>query len=314
MRSHVNELAASYDAVHGQFTASKYFPLLRRGGRLCIFVREPTDRTISSYRDALSPTARYRDDVGSTVRSRYAKYTAKLLTLSQYASLPKQFRIYELYTSGLPIQQFAFVGITEEYEASLTLFKAIFGIDLPKYRANVNEEVPDDFSVREREAVRTAQRANYVVMTKPGEDSTPCIPGMFGEGTNRHVAVAAPLFTPAGQEKCTGGLFGDEKWFLAVNAGRPVTDSEMTGRAPAAPQLKVRHAPLGRFWADPFPSLLTARFGGFFEDYSFASKKAAIGVRSDVRRRATWAKSPPRWNVPTISPTRLFLSIKAGFI
>ncbi len=163
VRSHVNELAASYDAIHGQFTASKYFPFLRGGRGLCIFVREPTDRTISSYRDALSPTARYRDDVGSAVRSRYARYTAKLLTLSQYASLPKQSRIYELYTSGLPIEQFAFVGITEEYEASLTLFKAIFGIDLPKYRANVNKEVPDDFSVREREAVRTTQRANYVI-------------------------------------------------------------------------------------------------------------------------------------------------------
>ena len=109
VRSHTNELAASYDAIHGHFTASKYFPLLRasvagRGGDLCIFLRELTDRMISHYRDCLS----------STVRSRYAKYIAKLLTLHQYASLPKQSRAYAIYTDSLPMEQFSFVGITEE--------------------------------------------------------------------------------------------------------------------------------------------------------------------------------------------------------
>ncbi len=120
---------------------------------MCIFFRDPVDRTISSYRDSLS----------STIRSRFARYTAKLLTVNQYASLPKQSRIYAIYTSGLPLEQFSFVGLTEEYEASLALFNAIFGVNLPKYHVNVNEEVPDDFSVHERKAVRTSQRANYAI-------------------------------------------------------------------------------------------------------------------------------------------------------
>ncbi len=172
VRSHASDLTASYDAVHGHFTASKYFPILRRD--LCIFLREPTDRTISNY----------RKDLSSAAFSRYDRYIAKLLTLSQYASLPTQSRIYAIYTNGLPMEQFAFVGITEEYEASLALFEGIFGVSLPKYHINVHlhavrmraaagkpseipyqrqQEVPDDFSLRERKAVRAAQRANYVI-------------------------------------------------------------------------------------------------------------------------------------------------------
>ena len=38
--------------------------------------------------------------------------------------------------------------------------------------------------------------------------------------------------SPRLAKKRTGRLFGDEQWFLAVNAGRPVTDSAMTGRTP----------------------------------------------------------------------------------
>ena len=112
------------------------------------------------------------------------RYTAKLLTLRQYASLPQQSRCYARFTSGLPMEQFAFVGITEEYEASLTLFEGIFGVSLPKYHINVHlhavrmraaagkpseipyqrqQEVPDDFSLRERKAVRASQRVNYAI-------------------------------------------------------------------------------------------------------------------------------------------------------
>ncbi len=70
-------------------------------------------------------------------------------------------------------------------------------------------------------------------------------------------------------------FFGDEQWFLAVNAGLPMADSAIAGRQPAA-ELKVHHAPPGRFWADPVPIVRDGKVWVFFEDYSFASKKAAI--------------------------------------
>ncbi len=79
-------------------------------------------------------------------------------------------------------------------------------------------------------------------------------------------------------------LFGDKKWFLVVNAGRHLVDSVMTGEAPAV-QMKVHHAPPGRFWADPIPIVVDGKVWVFFEDYSFASKKAVIScapVSADV--------------------------------
>ena len=70
-------------------------------------------------------------------------------------------------------------------------------------------------------------------------------------------------------------LVGEEQWFLVVNAGRSLADSNMAGQAGAA-QLKVHHAPPGRFWADPFPIVVEDKVWVFFEDYSFASKRATI--------------------------------------
>ena len=81
--------------------------------------------------------------------------------------------------------------------------------------------------------------------------------------------------SPRLAKKAYRRLFGDEQWFLVVNAGRPAVDSGMTGRAPAA-RFKVHHAPPGRFWADPVPIVVDGKVWVFFEDYSFASKKAAI--------------------------------------
>ena len=81
--------------------------------------------------------------------------------------------------------------------------------------------------------------------------------------------------SPRLAKKAYRRLFGDEQWFLAVKAGPPLADSETTGRTPAA-QWKVHHAPPGRFWADPFPIVVDGRVWVFFEDYSFASRKAAI--------------------------------------
>ena len=80
---------------------------------------------------------------------------------------------------------------------------------------------------------------------------------------------------PRPAKKVYRRLFGDEQWFLVVNAGRPLIDSVMTGEAPAV-QMKVYHAPPGRFWADPVPIVVDSKVWVFFEDYSFATKKAVI--------------------------------------
>ena len=99
-------------------------------------------------------------------------------------------------------------------------------------------------------------------------------------------------------------FFGDEQWFLAVTAGQPMADSAIAGRPPAA-QLKVHHAPPGRFWADPVPIVRDGKVWVFFEDYSFASKKAAISCApvsadGDLGEVATALECPYHLSYPFV--------------
>ena len=82
-------------------------------------------------------------------------------------------------------------------------------------------------------------------------------------------------YSPQWAKKVYRRLYGYEKWFLAVNIGWPLANSRMTGQVPTA-RLITYHAPPGRFWADPFPIVVDDKVWMFFEDYSFASKKAVI--------------------------------------
>ena len=111
-------------------------------------------------------------------------------------------------------------------------------------------------------------------------------------------------YSPRLVKKVYRRLFGDEQWFLAVNAGRPLADSGTTGRAPAA-QFKVHQAPPGRFWADPFPIVVDGKVWVFFEDYSFASKKAVISCApvcadGDLGEVATALACPHHLSYPFI--------------
>ena len=174
VRFQTDRLIASYDAVHGHFVSSKYLPLGDRA-ILCAFFRDPTDRIISQYRYSLRPQSqfwhtRYRGKfltsklyVSLSRSGEKYKVPGRLLTLGQYASRPRHRSYYALMMGGVPMDRFAFVGITEEYEASLVLFSAIFGIDIPYHRLNVNEAIPDKFSAKEKEAVRATQCANYSI-------------------------------------------------------------------------------------------------------------------------------------------------------
>lgn len=145
-------LTANYDVIHGHFLASKYFPL-RAQALFCAFFRDPVDRVVSHYRHVLrnpnpdNPVWAHVDPTG--------------MTLGQYASLPRQQRIYALFTSGLPMDRFTFVGLTEEYKTSLDLFRAIFGVDIEYHRVNVDEHVPDNIPPDELTTVKASQHMNY---------------------------------------------------------------------------------------------------------------------------------------------------------
>ena len=144
-------LVERYDCVHGHFVATKYLRMLGDRARLCVFFRDPVERFVSDYRFSSSPG----HESAPLVRS---------MTPEQFASLSWQRRMYELYMGEYPMERFDFVGITEEYETSLRLFKAIFGIDIPSYRLN---EAPSDGidagEYRGSGALQATQRQNQAV-------------------------------------------------------------------------------------------------------------------------------------------------------
>ncbi len=148
------EITASYDAVHGHFIASKYLSLGERAA-LCTFFRDPVERLISQYHFWLHHS--YPDN------RMWARMHAHRMTPGQLASLPRQRGLYRLFTAGLPMERFAFVGLTEEYRTSLNLFKAMFDIDLPYHRANTGGGAGGDVDRRERSKVRAAQRKNLAI-------------------------------------------------------------------------------------------------------------------------------------------------------
>ena len=78
------------------------------------------------------------------------------MTYEQFASLPGQRKLYKLFTSNIPMERFSFVGITEEYQTSLRLFNAIFGVDIPYHRTNITSSRVE-VGNQEREKVKHAQ-------------------------------------------------------------------------------------------------------------------------------------------------------------
>lgn len=154
VRYRAHDLAAKYDAVHGHFIASKYLPLGDRAA-FCAFFRNPVERLLSQYR--------FWSRTPDPQNTMWVEFDALRMTPAQFASLPRQRKLYRLFTGGLPMERFAFVGITEEYETSLRLFRAVFGIDVPYRRVNVNAHVPNDISPGQLTGVTIAQQANALI-------------------------------------------------------------------------------------------------------------------------------------------------------
>lgn len=147
-------LLPRYDAVHGHFLASKY-AALGTAARLATFFRDPVARTISHYRhwqrypDLPNPMA---GEVGSG-----------RLTPAGFAARPEIARTYPIFLDGVPVEAFAFIGLTEAYDESLKLFEAVFGIALPVSHENTNGDSETDADEWDIAAIQAAQAENTVL-------------------------------------------------------------------------------------------------------------------------------------------------------
>ena len=149
VRWQAESLLEDYDVIHGHFLASKYSFLGTRA-KFCAFFRDPVERIVSAHR------------FFSLHQRPGTRFQRERPTLEQFAAWPRQRTIYRAYTGRLPLDRFAFVGLTEEYETSLNLFRAIFDVDIPCHQLN-HLGGTRDAAAEVTQAVKSLQRANYPI-------------------------------------------------------------------------------------------------------------------------------------------------------
>jgi len=144
MHARRDEILRDYDIVYGQFIADKYagqFPTVE----FTAFFREPCQRAVSHYEFLL----RHPELEHPLVRTFHE-------TKPPLVELLKAFPNYQsIFMGSVAVEDFAMVGLTEQYERSVALFEAVFQRKLPAemQRGNVNprragEAYPIDPAVR----------------------------------------------------------------------------------------------------------------------------------------------------------------------
>jgi hypothetical protein len=106
--------------IHGHFHAEKYvgrFP----DAVYVTWLRDPVERVASNY------FYWYREIPGDPL---WEQVIARKMSLEQFAQLEITRNLQEALLSPLAVEQFDFIGITEEYDRSLELFRRLFCPDV----------------------------------------------------------------------------------------------------------------------------------------------------------------------------------------
>ena len=121
------------ECIHGHFFADTFDEIYPER-QLITWLRHPVERVVSNYHHFLrSPDL--RDDCCRVLLERQ-------LTLGEFAELDWMRNMATRYLNGVPLEDFAFVGIAERFLESLHLFATTFGWPTPLRvpRDNINPE------------------------------------------------------------------------------------------------------------------------------------------------------------------------------
>jgi len=130
----LDSVPSSATCVHGHYQADKLARLFPKA-RLITWVRDPVERVVSSYHHQL----REPDMHNSVCRELHNRK----LSLTEYAALPLMRNEMSRYFGSKKPEDFLFIGIVEEFEASLALMTQLLGIrGAPLRRDNVNPGKP----------------------------------------------------------------------------------------------------------------------------------------------------------------------------
>jgi hypothetical protein len=110
-----------YHCIHGHFLPIKYYFLKEK--TLVIWLREPTEMVVSLYyyiKRKIDPN-----------KQKVKKHIKDVnISLEDFCKIEHFHNIYAKYLWGMSLEKFDFVGITENYNNSLSLFEKIYNINL----------------------------------------------------------------------------------------------------------------------------------------------------------------------------------------
>jgi len=129
------QLQRDYDLVYGHFIADKYTGLFP-ASKVSAFFRDPYQQAVSHYQFLLR-----NPGIDHPLIRAFNERRPSLPELIQ--AVPD---IQSRYLGRMPLQDFAMVGLTEQYERGVALFEAVFGCKLPpeSERGKVNPDRQGD--------------------------------------------------------------------------------------------------------------------------------------------------------------------------
>ncbi len=114
--------ADRFDAIHGHFSARKYAGLFP-DARLVSFVRDPYQHVVSCYEFAVRSE--------SLPHPGHHAFKARQMSIFELIEMYPDHQ--SMYLDGVPLDEFALIGLHERYRESLVLFERIFGKTIPDH-------------------------------------------------------------------------------------------------------------------------------------------------------------------------------------
>ena len=148
-----DEISRKYDVIYGHFNIDTYSSIAGFGK--AIFFRDPVNRLFSNYYYVRSK--KEPGDIG------YPQ------DISEFCERVTMRSTYSLYIGMNSLDDFAFIGILEEFEKSIELFKRVSGIELKALHSRKGtkksySELLSDASLMPK--LRRTQYVNYLIYEK----------------------------------------------------------------------------------------------------------------------------------------------------
>ena len=133
--AHRGQLPETVKVLHGHFhyeDAAKFFEL-QPEIKVLTWLRDPVRRIVSNYHYIIS---RFEQEIEHTALSRQL-FKRLLKSQAEFAAHPRDTHLYPDYLRGRELEDYAFIGIIEEYDSELRRLSKILGVgDVPHFEVN----------------------------------------------------------------------------------------------------------------------------------------------------------------------------------